>query len=203
MAEIRAYAPRDLNALYDIALKTGDSGQDATELLKDPKLVGHIYAAPYAVLCRECSFVVEDEIGVGGYIVGALDTSAFAVRCEAEWWPTLRVRYREPDGVPGPDWDPESHYAWLIHHPQFGSRKVIDAYPSHLHINLLPRMQGRDLGRRLITHWIQTVREIGSMGVHFGVSVANHRALKFYRQFGFTELAQENPVPVRVFAMVL
>src|SRR5258706_13095644 len=90
MAEIRPYRPADLEALYDICLKTGDSGQDASPLYRDAKLVGHLYAAPYGVLEPTSAFVVEDQAGVGGYIVGAADTAAFAARAEAEWWPKLR-----------------------------------------------------------------------------------------------------------------
>ncbi|HLY78832.1 MAG TPA: hypothetical protein VKQ70_05630, partial [Caulobacteraceae bacterium] len=74
---IRDAQPGDLDAVYRIALATGDSGQDAAALYADPKLVGHLYAAPYAVLAPQFALVVEDELGVGGYIVGALDTLAF------------------------------------------------------------------------------------------------------------------------------
>lgn len=71
MATIRGVRADDLDALYHISLKTGDAGQDATALYEDPKLVGHIYSAPYAVLAPEAAFVVEDAQGAAGYIVGA------------------------------------------------------------------------------------------------------------------------------------
>ena len=62
---IRPVAPDDLPALYEIALATGAAGQDAAALYRDPKLVGHLYAVPYAVLDPGSAFVVEDEAGVG------------------------------------------------------------------------------------------------------------------------------------------
>ena len=65
---IRPYHPEDLDALYDICLKTGDTGEDATHLYDDPKLLGHLYAAPYAVLEPDLTFVLEDGAGVCGYI---------------------------------------------------------------------------------------------------------------------------------------
>src|SRR5690348_14958732 len=49
-ATIRPVREDDLEALYEICLLTGDSGQDATPLHGDRKLLGHLYAAPYAVL---------------------------------------------------------------------------------------------------------------------------------------------------------
>src|SRR5665213_4601378 len=44
MTDIRPYRADDLAALYEICLKTGDSGKDATALYDDPKLIGHVYA---------------------------------------------------------------------------------------------------------------------------------------------------------------
>jgi hypothetical protein len=42
------------------------------------------------------AFVAQDTAGVGGYIVGALDTPAFEQRLERTWWPHLRARYPDP-----------------------------------------------------------------------------------------------------------
>ena len=90
MADIRPYRPGDLEDLYRICLATGLAGQDASGIYADPKLVGHMYAAPYAVLLPECALVAEDEQGVAGYILGAADTEAFEARQESDWWPALR-----------------------------------------------------------------------------------------------------------------
>jgi ribosomal protein S18 acetylase RimI-like enzyme len=187
-AHIRPYLPEDLDDLYHIALATGDSGADASEMYLDPMLVGHLYAAPYAVLSPETAFVVEDAEGVGGYIVGALDTRAFEAQAEAEWWPTLRPLYADPSVAQRADWSPDELLSYLIHHPFPAPRRVVKDFPSHLHINLLPRLQGQDMGRRLIDRWQQTIREMGSPGVHLGVSRANLRGVRFYRAYGFQEL---------------
>src|SRR5579864_6800978 len=100
MPDIRAYRPDDLEALYDICLKTGNSGKDASRLYGDPKIVGHVYAGPYGVLRPESALVVEDAEGVGGYILGAADTAAFERDLEASWWPKLRAEYPDPAGAP-------------------------------------------------------------------------------------------------------
>src|SRR5439155_1740259 len=60
MVEIRAFRPADLDDLYRICLATGAGGDEALALYRDPKLVGHVYAAPYAVLSPWTVFVVED-----------------------------------------------------------------------------------------------------------------------------------------------
>ncbi len=185
---IRAVREDDLDALYRIALATGDGGADATALYRDPNLLGHIYATPYAVLCPETVFVAEDAGEVGGYIVGAADTVAFETRVEAEWWPRLRTEYAEPVGVPQADWTLDQRRIRTIHHPRRTPSEITSTYPSHLHINLLPALRGRNVGRRLMDRWLQVIRKLGSPGAHLAVGRANTRAIRFYTACGFREL---------------
>jgi ribosomal protein S18 acetylase RimI-like enzyme len=189
MIEIRPVQPDDLDALYRIALATGDGGADAVALYRDPKLVGHIYAGPYAVLCPETVFVAEDTEGVGAYIVGAADTLAFETRLEAQWWPDLRAEYADSADVPQADRTPDQRRIHAIHRPRQTPSEIADAYPSHLHINLLPRLRGRGVGRALMDRWLAAVCEIGSTGAHLAVGVANARAIRFYTAYGFRVLA--------------
>lgn len=191
---IRNVRSDDLDALYRIALATGDSGGDAAHLHRDPKLVGHLYAAPYAALAPELALVVEDAAGVGGYIVGALDTSAFEARLEAEWWPALRRDYADPTGDPK-TWDLDQVRAYQIHHPRPPPPRITERYPSHLHINLLPRLQGQGFGQALIDAWLARIAAAGSRGLHLGVSSVNHRALRFYRAYGLEEFRFPQPKP--------
>lgn len=181
---IRGVEARDLSDLYRICLLTGDSGQDASALYRDPELVGHCFAAPYAVLEPSCGYVAEDAEGVGGYILGALDTLAFEAELEAEWWPALRGRYAAPTGDPA-GWGLDEVRCWQIHNPRPPPARITGPYPSHLHIDLLPRLQGRGLGKTMIDAWLGRVRELGSSGVHLGVSRQNHRAIRFYERYGF------------------
>jgi ribosomal protein S18 acetylase RimI-like enzyme len=192
-AQIRPYQPGDLDDLYRICLLTGDAGADASAIYQAPKLVGHLYAGPYGVLSPETAFVVEDEEGVGGYIIGAIDTRAFEARLDAEWWPSLCPLYADPAGAPPETWTADQRAAWLIHHPFHAPRRVVTPFPSHLHIDLLPRLQGQGLGRRLIDLWLKTANAIGSRGVHLGVSRANARAIRFYRAYGLDRL--DLPIP--------
>jgi ribosomal protein S18 acetylase RimI-like enzyme len=183
---IRGVTAADIPALYEIALITGDAGADATALYRDPQLVGALYAVPYAVLEPQSAFVIEDGEGVAGYIVGAADTPAFEARLEAEWWPALRERHADPAGDPA-GWNLDQISAWQIHHPGRTPRRLTEPYPSHLHINLRPRLQGQRLGRAMIETWLAAMRTAGSRGVHLGVSVRNARGLAFYPKLGFAE----------------
>jgi len=186
---IRPYRPSDLDALYEICLRTGAAGEDATELVEDPRLFGELYAAPYAVLEPEHAFVLDDGRGAAvGYVLGALDTIAFEARCEAEWWPALRARHPEQPGGSRLD-DLLVH---LIHHRSARDAAVLTSHPSHLHINLLPIVQGHGWGRRLLDTLFDALRAAGSTGVHWGVSTRNEPAIAFYQHLGCTELATDS-----------
>ena len=195
-AKIRPFASEDLPALYDICLATGDSGKDASRLYHDPKLIGHVYAGPYGVLAPQTAFVVEDEVGVGGYVLGTIDTHAFEKQLEVDWWPELRTHYADPP-EPHREWTPDQRMAYLIHHPPHTPKRICEPYPAHLHIDLLPRLQGRMLGRLLIRTWLERVTAIGAKTAHLGVGPANERAVRFYRAFGFHEI-ERMPRPFNV-----
>jgi ribosomal protein S18 acetylase RimI-like enzyme len=207
-AHIRPYRPGDLDALYEICLLTGDGGQDATSLFADPMLLGHFFAAPYGLFAPSLAFVLEDAQGVGGYILGALDTRAFEEQLESNWWPRLRTRYPDPAaGVPAEQWTRDQRMAHMIHHPWRIPDELAARYPSHLHIDVLPRLQAGGYGRQMTNTLTAALRDRGSRGVHLHVPRGNQRAAGFYRHLGFTELpaaAAELPAPgLRLFGMDL
>jgi ribosomal protein S18 acetylase RimI-like enzyme len=65
---------------------------------------------------------------------------------------------------------------------------VVAEHPAHLHVDLLPRLQGRGLGRVVMTAMFAVLATDGATGVHLGVGPGNTRALGFYERLGFTEL---------------
>jgi len=200
-ARVRQFAPADLDDLYRICLLTADNGEDATSQFSDPQLPGHVFAAPYAIFEPSLAFVAQDADGVGGYVVGALDSLAFEERLEQEWWPGLRARYPEPDPATSDGLSSGERFMLNdIHHPIVTEPDLAARFPSHLHIDLVPRMQGQGLGRTLIATLVEALREQGSRGLHLHVGRANTRAAGFYDHVGFTELQSDDG---RVFAMEL
>ena len=186
MINVRPARLDDLDALYRICLETGDVGEDATAKFDDPQLLGHVFAGPYAVLEPSLAFVAEDDEGVSGYVVGALDTVEFEDSLDRSWWPELREQYPEP-----PDGQPLTEDQKLIRHihrPPRSPAKYVDSHPSHLHIDLLPRTQGQGVGGRLMATFLDALRAKGSRGVHLQVWAANTRAIGFYRHVGFSEI---------------
>jgi ribosomal protein S18 acetylase RimI-like enzyme len=197
-AAIRPYEARDLDALHHICLKTGDSGADGTHLYADPRIIGEIYAAPYGVLQPDLAFVAEDDQGVAAYVVGAADTRAFEARLEAEWWPGVRARYADPRGTPKDGWTADQWRAYQIHRPFLTPQAVVDAAPAHLHINLLPRLQGQGMGKALVETLLGALAAQGVEKVHLGCSAENPRALRFYDIYGFQRLEPADGRPETV-----
>jgi len=195
---IRPYQSADLDDLYRVCLETADNGEDATALFSDPLLPGQVFAAPYAIFEPTLAWVAEDADGVAGYVLGALDTLDFEERLERDWWPALRKRYPNPGQLGDTLSQPERVTLQDIHQPFTTDPALVSRYPSHLHIDLLPRLQGRGLGRQLIEILLTALRAGGSRGVHLHVSRANQRAAGFYRHVGLIELPATG---ARVFAM--
>jgi len=179
--QIRPYQTSDLNDLYSICLQTGDSGKDASHLYSDPDLLGHFYAAPYAVLEPDLCFIVTCSGKPCGYILGTQDSYKFYERCEKEWFPTLRQSYPIPAAIDG---SKDSYIIRLIHKGHVVNNDLVD-YPAHLHIDLLPETQGKGIGRKLMNIFFERLRELKVPAVHLQVGKSNQGAVMFYERIGF------------------
>lgn len=182
----------DMEALYVISLMTGDAGADASGVYEDPKLIGQIYSVPYLVLSEGLCRVVETEQRVVGFAAGTVDTRRFEAALEARWWPLLRNTYPEPPLAARADWKADQRRAHMIHHPARVPDAVVSAYSAHLHVNLLPEVQGLGIGPRLVKDMLL---RFAGVGVHVGVNYRNARALDFWRRQGFApiEATQRQP----------
>lgn len=186
MSQIRPAIVSDLPGVYRVCLLTGDSGKDATAIYRDPDLLGHLYVGPYLVGHPDFAFVVVDPAGVAGYTLAVPDTRAFEEWAEREWWPPLRKQHALADEA-----SPDADLIRTIHDPPVASHALLAEYPAHLHIDLLPRLQGKGYGRRLIELMIDRLCERGCTGVHLGVGVDNDRAIAFYEHLGFHPITRE------------
>lgn len=183
MHAIRTATVHDLPGAYRVCLRTGDAGEDATDRFEDPDLLGHAYVGPYIVGEPDRALVVQGPEGVAGYCLAAADTRAFEAWCAASWWPVLRQRYpvAEGDSV-------DAEIIRLFHAPPRASDAVVEAYPAHLHIDLLASARGRGLGRRLVERQLADLQRAGSPGVHLDVATTNANAIAFYRHLGFVDV---------------
>jgi ribosomal protein S18 acetylase RimI-like enzyme len=190
VATIRSARPGDEPGAYQVCLRTGDHGGDAESFYReDPDALGRIYVGPYLAFEPGLAVVLEDDDGICGYALGAFDSRAFYARVEAEWRPALCARFPEPTSDPS-TWTRVQQAHSAYHHPDYFCPEPYEAYPSHLHIDLLPRAQGRGYGRRMLEAVMARLRERGSPGAHLGVSPRNARGIGFYCHLGFRELTR-------------
>jgi len=189
---IRRAVLSDLPYLYEICLKTGDEGKDASALFSDQYLLGHYYAAPYLVYKSGICFVAEYEYRPQGYILAVPDTASFMQWMEEQWLPPLRKRYQKP--FPLSCSEKEKEIIDLIHERKFPinitEQPWLTDYPAHLHIDLLPGIQGKGQGRVLIDKLFDELARKGVSGLHLGVGSSNLDGIAFYKKTGFTVLEE-------------
>ena len=185
---IRSYKSADTSAVYEICLKTGNSGQDATHLFSDPLVLGHIYVGPYMEFEPQSVFILEDDQGPCGYIMGVLDSQTYYQWMHSEWLPKIRVNYKKPTGNPN-TWDETEKITDLLFHPV--AQRLLPAFPSHLHIDLLSRAQGKGQGKLLMDRFIDYLKYNKIPGLHLELSSNNDRAFNFYRKYGMEELDRD------------
>ena len=179
--KIRSYHPSDLTSLYRICLKTADSGSDASNIYKDPDLVGHFYAAPYVLFEPELTIIAALNENPYGYILGTKNSTQFYDKCEQEWFPTLRLKYPIPAED---DSTRDAKIIRLIHNGIIHKQELVE-YPAHLHIDLLPEIQGKGLGRKMIELFINKLSELDVKALHLETGKSNTGAIKFYERLGF------------------
>ena len=187
---VRPYRPADLEAVYDICVRTADAGGDARGQYSSDRLMGDLFAAPYVTLEPEHGHVLDDGTGTAvGYVVGTADTPTFVRRYREEWIPASGL------AVPAdPPQTQEDVMLGLHHRPERMLEPAVAAYPAHLHIDLLPEWQGRGHGRRLMSAFLDGLRGAGVPSVHLGMLSTNAGARAFYDRLGFHVVADIEPL---------
>ncbi len=182
--ELAPYQDGNLEELYLICLKTGFHGKDASGKYFYPNILGDYFAAPYTFFQPELITLAKDEQGIVGYILGTSDTAKFNLWMNSFWLPKIRPQYRRESVPHGYEDD------WLVELIQQDSKNepTQNQYPAHLHIDLLPRAQGKGLGKKLMNAYLGKLKEMGVSGVQLGVSQQNFGAMEFYLKCGFMRL---------------
>lgn len=174
-AFVRPYEPADRAAVGEICVVT------AREVHPEPELLPTVYAYPYVELEPELAFVLDDGGTAVGYVLGTVDTARFVRRFRTEWLPVVADRFPEPIRRE----TEADELAARLHHPEQLVRSELAAWPAHLHIDLMPEVQGSGHGRELMTVFLGALAAAGVPGVHLGVAGDNTGAIAFYERLGF------------------
>jgi len=186
--QIRPASLADLPYIYHICLKTGLSGKDASDFVQDPYILGQYFAVPYLHFEIDLCFVVTNDHIPVGYIVGVSNTEAFNTWMNNRWLPKIQLLYPAAETYKS---DLEKFVYGIINRECI-LQDFLQGYPGHLHIDLLPQIQGQGVGRKLLEKFIFQLKKNGSVGVHLSVGEKNSGAIKFYEKCGFLHLKRQS-----------
>ncbi|WP_395844688.1 GNAT family N-acetyltransferase [Cystobacter fuscus] len=182
---VRPYHPKDREAVYDICVRTGASGQDARGHYRSDDLLPDVYAGPYLELEPHLAFVLDEGGRAVGYVLGTADTPSFVKAWRARWLPLVAGRHPPPVE---PARTPDERLISTLHHPERMLSPELAPHPAHLHVDLLPHAQGAGYGRRLVETFLAAAAAAGAPSLHLGTGNDNTRALRFYERLGFQRL---------------
>ena len=189
MPKIRNAVVSDLPYLYEICNLTGLHGGDASHLMADKNLLGHLFVAPYVVKCPDWSWVVVDHGVPVGYFVSTPDTQEFYRWMEKSWVPSLRD-YCGSDAQTAKS-DFENMLRGMVKAEQVAP-SIADLYPSHIHTNLLPDYQRQGLGSQFFSRYHARLVDSQIAGTHIGVAKDNWGAMIFYEKQGYKRLSTQD-----------
>ena len=187
MNVVRLYQPPDLADVYNICVKTGANGGDSTGQFSNDDLLPDVYAGPYVTLQPDLAFVVETGDRVAGYIVAAADTRSFVDRYRDVWLPGFAAKYPLVES----SISAEQRMIRMGYNPEYMLSAGLQDYPAHLHIDLLPEVQGQGFGRLLVRTLLDALRSRSVAGVQLGVGGENLKARAFYARLGFLPLPSD------------
>nr|CAD7570920.1 unnamed protein product [Timema californicum] len=187
---IRPYLPMDESNVYDVCRHTCMDGMDGTECFSDqPNLVGDKLVGGFLSLSGEFCFVVEDEVGLVGYALAALDAKQFHKKLELDWLPDMCDKYPSPNKTADQGMSrPEELMSWFHTFKGDVPESIHSQHPSVMCCSLLSTVLDQSVAKRMITCLLAALRANGSFGVYAAVSSREQYMLEFYGKLGFLEL---------------
>ncbi len=189
---IRQLTLADVPYVYDICLKTGNNGKDASELFMDPYMIGQYYAAPYLFYEIDVCFAAVNNDAAykrpSGYIIGTSDSASYYEWFYSVWIPQVQLLYPRDSIFKSPN---EKRISKIIYEKnETPDGEILKEYPAHLHIDLLSELQGRGAGKSLMNTFFEALKKKDCKGLHLGVSKDNENAVGFYKKIGFNILEE-------------
>ncbi|KAI4497198.1 hypothetical protein M0802_007682 [Mischocyttarus mexicanus] len=182
---IRPYLSSDEGAVYAVCNQISNcTGSSAVA----DKLVGG-----FLTLSPELCMIVEDENGVVGYALAALNVKSYNQRMAVSWIPELKMKYPLDTGINNLPQDIQDAIQYFHTFNPDVSEQLCRHHPSKLLCSLLPTVTDQSIPKRLITCVLAALRANGSFGVHTTMCSTDKEMNEFYTKLGFVELnpAQE------------
>ncbi|XP_031414077.1 protein O-GlcNAcase [Clupea harengus] len=186
---IRPFHSKDKVELYRMVRQLHQRSRGQPDLsVIHPDFFGDRCLGAALALCPEYSFVLEDELGVCGCVLGILDVRHFAKRWQASWLPAMRDKY--PPQAPGSSGHgglKEALQCFQEEQPDYPD-SLLFHFPSQLRLDALPELVDCSVSRSLLTALLTALKANGSRGVFCEVQPMDQLRMEFLTKLGFLEI---------------
>ena len=199
-ASVRLFQEKDRQKIFRLAADTAFFGEPVEKFLDDRRLFNDSFVKYYLDFEDDCTWVVELDHHVRGYLTGCRDTEAQRERFLVDTiMPVVGKALRRRYDL---GWK-----TWRFAFAMLGGRireenPAVDTaeYPAHLHINIESGFRGQGFGKQLIRAFLRQLIELGIKGVHLNTTDRNEAACKLYEGVGFRLLHSH---PTRVWSYLV
>lgn len=185
---IRAYEPRDRDAVRAICVATGFMGEPATWMWRDEPSFADTFSGYYTDLEPTSALVADLDGEVVGYLLGCRDSRRATNPAVVVGRHVIRRGIAVRPGTAGILWRSLGDVIVDLARRRVHARDLVfddPRWPAHLHINLLPVARGHGVGARLVRCWLDQLRDDGVPGCHLQTMVENTGAVAFFEAMGF------------------
>lgn len=192
LVSIRPYRPSDRRQVREICYLTGYMGEPVDWFWRDLDSFANIWSAYYTDQEPESLFVAIRSGRVVGYLFGCIDTARSPSLASTL---TRQVICRFLFFRRGTAGFFRRSIRDVLRGTAFPPGELDDArWPSHLHINLLPKARGAGAGAALMHAWFGRLATMDSPGCHLATLAENKDALSFFERMGFRR--HDSPLPI-------
>ena len=196
--EIRRFRPEDRDAVRHICFVTGYMGEPVEWMWRDQESFADMFSGYYTDREPESTLVAVIGGKVQGYLLGCRESSRAWNPAAVAGRHIVRRGIAFRPGTAGFVWRSLGDIVG-----DFARRKVRiadyefadPAFPSHLHINLLPAARGSGAGGRLVRTWLDDLRTAQVPGCFLQTAAENSNAIAFFEAMGFRRRGEPVLVP--------
>ncbi|XP_058799947.1 protein O-GlcNAcase isoform X2 [Phymastichus coffea] len=177
---IRPYLSSDEEAVYKVCNQINNC---STSSAVADRLVGG-----FLTLSPELCMVVEDETGIVGYALTALNVKVLNQKLSVSWIPEMQLKY--PLQSLSNEMSPNEQEAIQYYHTFMPDvpEQLCRQHPSKLVCGLLPIVTDQSVSKRLVTCILAALRANGSFGAHTTMSVNDKETHEFFVRLGFIDI---------------
>ncbi len=186
---IRPCKPDDIAGVSEVCCRCGFGGEEIGRSwrFRDRRLFAMLFSRYYVHYEPETCFVAvpsQKPERVVGYVLGCPDTERYEKTFARAMVPRIAARvlfvtwWRYPATL-------RELLRWQTGNPWKEANPAGEAYPAHLHIDLLPEYQRQGIGGRLLETLEARFLELGLPGIHLVTSNHHTKSLPFYEKHGY------------------